>query len=62
MSTVEYGITFRVLIDETTEVSSTYNAFALPASYLINSDGVIHKQTIGAINYDLIADQFSEME
>ena len=58
----EYGITFQVLIDETTEVSSTYNAFALPTSYLINSDGVIHRQTIGAINYDLIAEQFNEME
>lgn len=58
----EFGITFQVLIDETSEVTNTYNAFALPTSFLINSEGVIHKQLIGAINYELIKEQFGEMK
>ena len=57
----EYGITFQVLLDESTQVSSLYDAHALPTSYLINSDGTIHTLAIGPINYDLLVEQFKEM-
>jgi len=57
----EYGITFQVLLDESTQVSSLYDAHALPTSYLINSDGTIHTLAIGPINYDLLVEQFQEM-
>src|SRR5690625_2414391 len=58
----EYGITFRILIDENTEVSSLYSAFALPTSYLINREGIIHTKAIGTINYDYLVEQFESME
>lgn len=58
----EFGITFQILIDETTEVSSEYNAFALPTSYFINTDGTIHRKTIGTLNYDLILELIEEMD
>lgn len=58
----EFGITFQTLKDETSEVSSEYNAFALPTSYLINTDGTIHVKAIGGINYDFMVEQFKEMD
>lgn len=58
----EYGITFQILLDENTKVSGTYNASALPTSYLINKDGTIYTKAIGAINYDLLVEQFELMD
>lgn len=58
----EYGITFHILLDENTEVSSFYNAFALPTSYLINKEGIIHTKAIGTINYDYLVEQFESMD
>lgn len=58
----EYGITFQILLDESTEVSSNYDAYALPTSYLINTDGTIYTKAIGAINYDLLVEQFKKMD
>lgn len=57
----EYGITFNILIDESTQVTSLYDAYALPTSYLINSEGEIHNLAIGAINYDLLVEEFENM-
>lgn len=57
----EYGITFQILLDESTEVSSLYDAHALPTSYLIDKEGDIYMKAIGAIDYDLLVEQFNEM-
>lgn len=57
----EYGITFQILLDETTEVSGIYDAYALPTSYLIDTDGRIHTKAIGTINYDYLVEQFKMM-
>lgn len=58
----EFRMTFRTLKDENSEVSGEYNAFALPTSYLINTDGTIHVKAIGGINYDFMVEQFKEMD
>lgn len=58
----EHGITFQVLLDEETTVANTYNAQALPTSYLINTDGTIHNVAIGPLNYDLMVEAFDEMD
>jgi|SRR5690625_1715545 len=58
----EYGVTFTVLLDIDTEVSTLYNASALPTSYLINSKGEIHNIAIGALNYEMMVQAFEEME
>lgn len=57
----EYGITFNVLLDESSDVANIYEAHALPTSYLIDRNGLIHNKAIGAINYDLLVQQFKEM-
>ena len=58
----EFGISFPILLDETTEVTTSYNAFALPTSYFINKDGTIDSMAIGAINYDMLVEQFDGMD
>lgn len=58
----EYGITFSILLDEDTDVSSLYTAFALPTSYFIDAEGIIHTKAIGTINYDYLVEQFQNMD
>jgi len=58
----EFAISFPILLDETTEVTTSYNAFALPTSYFINKDGTIDSMAIGAINYDMLVEQFDGMD
>jgi len=58
----EYGVTFTVLSDVDTHVSTLYNASALPTSYLINSKGEVHNVAIGALNYEMMVQAFDEME
>lgn len=58
----EYGITFNVLIDEETEVANLYGIQPLPTSYLIDSTGVIHNKAIGALNYDMMVQEFEKMK
>lgn len=58
----EYGVTFTVLSDTDAEISTLYNASALPTSYLINSKGEIHNIAIGALNYDMMVQAFEEMD
>lgn len=57
----EYGITFEVLKDEETVVGNIYNAQALPTSYLIDSEGKIHNIAVGPLNYDLMVQEFEQM-
>lgn len=57
----EYGVSFNVLLDESTDVANIYDAHALPTSYLIDSYGMVHNKAIGAVNYDMLVQQFNEM-
>lgn len=58
----EYGITFEVLSDENTLVANTYNAQALPTSYLIDTTGKIHNVAVGPLNYEAMVDAFDDMD
>lgn len=57
----EYGVTFDVLSDENTLVANTYNAQALPTSYLIDTEGKIHNVAVGPLNYESMVEAFDEM-
>jgi peroxiredoxin len=48
----EYGITFDVLQDRTQEISSTYQIFALPQSYVIDRRGMIVYKEFGPVEWD----------
>lgn len=57
----EYGITFQVLSDKNTVVANVYKAQALPTSYLIDSEGIIHNIAIGPLNYEAMVQEFDKM-
>ncbi|MGJ9384625.1 redoxin domain-containing protein [Salipaludibacillus sp. CF4.18] len=58
----EFGLTFPVLMDEESELESTYQVQAYPTSYLIDSNGRIQYIALGAMNYDLMFQEFEKME
>ena len=43
----EYGLTFPILLDETSNVGSAYQLRSLPSSYFIDRDGIIREVVIG---------------
>ncbi|MBI3152905.1 MAG: TlpA family protein disulfide reductase [Chloroflexi bacterium] len=43
----EYGLTFPILLDETSEVGAAYQVRSLPSSYFINRLGIITEVVIG---------------
>lgn len=58
----KYGITFAVLSDASTEVATLYNASALPTSYLIDTEGKVHNIAVGALNYEMMVQEFNKMK
>jgi peroxiredoxin len=48
----EYQLTFDVLQDRTQEISSAYQIFALPQSYVIDRRGMIVYREFGAVDWD----------
>ena len=46
----KYGLSFPLLLDENEEVSYTYEIFAIPSSFFVDSDGVIRAIKIGAFS------------
>jgi len=43
----EYGLTFPVLLDETSKVGTAYQLRSLPSSFFIDRDGIISEVVIG---------------
>lgn len=58
----EYGLHFPVVMDLDGEVSRTYNIYAYPTSYMIDSNGIIQEIFQGAINYDTMVKSISRIQ
>ncbi|MBM7600892.1 peroxiredoxin [Virgibacillus halotolerans] len=58
----ERDLTFPVLLDEETVVADQYQIQPIPSSFLIDSDGRIHNKAFGALNYDLMVQEFEKMQ
>lgn len=58
----ELNLTFTVPMDEKSVVSKDYQIIAYPTSYMIDSDGRIQFVTMGQMSYDLMVEQFEEMQ
>ena len=43
----EYGLTFPILLDETSEVGTAYQLRSLPSSFFIDREGIIREVVIG---------------
>ncbi|TMN22745.1 peroxiredoxin family protein [Lentibacillus cibarius] len=58
----EYGMTFPILMDETSDVAKNYQIQPIPTSYFINSKGRIQYKRIGAMNYETMVQEFEKMK
>ena len=58
----ERDLTFPVLLDESTVVANQYQIQPIPSSFLIDSSGRIHNKAFGALNYDLMVQEFEKMQ
>ncbi|MGY0692703.1 peroxiredoxin family protein [Virgibacillus sp. FSP13] len=58
----EFEMTFPVLKDTNSKVSTTYQVRAYPTSYMIDSNGRIQFIAMGAMNYDLMAQELAKIE
>lgn len=58
----EFGITFRALLDTETAVANLYQIQPIPTNYLIDSEGIIHNKAFGALNYDIMVQEFEKMQ
>lgn len=58
----EFEITFSVVLDEQNKIAMTYQTFALPASYIIDSKGIIQQKVTGPMNYEMMEKMISEIQ
>ncbi|MFC4389085.1 redoxin domain-containing protein [Gracilibacillus marinus] len=58
----EYNLTFPILLDTDMEVSTLYAVRPLPTSYMIDSNGRINNIAFGALNYDLMIQEYERMD
>ncbi|KNE21352.1 peroxiredoxin family protein [Virgibacillus pantothenticus] len=58
----EYELTFPILKDENTEVANRYQIQPIPSTFMIDSNGIIQYKAFGAMNYDLMVQEFEKME
>jgi peroxiredoxin len=57
----EYGITFPVVLDADNKVAMTYQSFALPTSYIIDSKGIVQQKVTGPMSYEMMEKMISEI-
>lgn len=58
----EFELTFPILLDTHLEVAALYSIQPLPTSYMVDSNGIISNMAFGALNYDLMVQEFERME
>lgn len=57
----KHGITFPILLDESSEVTNTYEVVAYPTSFFID-EGVIRYKKVGPMNLEFMRNQVRNME
>lgn len=58
----ELGITFEVPLDEDLAVSNLYQIKPIPTTYMIDSNGRVQNKAFGALNYELMVQEFEKMK
>lgn len=48
----EYGITFPILMDEKGNTGQLYNVSSIPATFIIDTQGVIQQEIVGPMTYN----------
>lgn len=52
----EYGLTFTIPLDEEGVAGTTYQAFTIPTSYILDENGVITKKIVGPMDENMMKD------
>jgi peroxiredoxin len=58
----EHKLTFPILMDTNLEVATLYMIQPIPTTYMIDSKGLISYKALGAMNYELMVQEFEKME
>lgn len=58
----ELGLTFSILLDKKSDVASQYKVAAYPSSFMVDSNGRIQYKAMGAMNYDVMIQEFEKMQ
>lgn len=57
----ELEMTFPILMDEENITPEKYNAFSLPNSFMIDTEGRIQFVALGAMNYDMMLNEYDKL-
>lgn len=52
----EYGLTFPIPLDEEGNAGTTYQAFTIPTSYILDEKGIITKKIVGPMDENMMKD------
>ncbi|MED3660601.1 TlpA disulfide reductase family protein [Ureibacillus sp. FSL K6-8385] len=54
----QYQLKFPVLLDETGEVSESYQIMTIPTSFIINEEGKVTEKIVGPVTKDMLSKRF----
>jgi peroxiredoxin len=60
--TDDFKLTFPILMDTNLDVANLYAIQPIPTTYMVDSNGIISYRAFGAMNYDLMVQEFEKME
>lgn len=58
----EFGLTFPIPLDENGEIGSMYQAFTIPTTYIIDSNGLVQNKIVGPMDEEVIERLVSEID
>ncbi|MBF7097657.1 TlpA family protein disulfide reductase [Alkalibacter mobilis] len=58
----DYGLTFKILLDQKKEVAMTYQVTGIPTSYFIDKEGNIAYGYMGTMSYELMEEYISQLK
>lgn len=58
----QFELTFTIPLDDESAVSNAYEIMAYPTTFMIDSNGRIQFVMMGALNYDMMVQQFEMMQ
>ena len=58
----DYGLTFDIPLDVDGDVGTQYQAFTIPTSYIIDSNGIITKKIIGPMDENTMTNLVNEID
>ncbi|OZI10446.1 thiol-disulfide oxidoreductase [Bacillaceae bacterium SAS-127] len=58
----QYELTFPILLDEEGTLAKQYEAFTIPTTYVLNTDGTVHQKIVGPMDEQMMQQLVSELK